>query len=82
MSSIALSIIGSRGVTVDIGPSALYEAPDGVAITYGLHDGPLTFTITAQEAEQIAAEIVEQLAVNRANPHAWPRRRRASPPTK
>jgi hypothetical protein len=74
MSTITLSILGSRGVTVDIGPSALYEAPDGIAISYRLYDGPLTFTITAEEAEQIAAAITEQLAANRANPDAWPRR--------
>jgi hypothetical protein len=69
-----LTILGSRGVTVGVGPSALCEAPDGVAITYGLYDGPLTFTITAQEAGQLAAAITTQLATNRANPDAWPRR--------
>lgn len=72
--SITLTILGSRGVTVDVGPSALYEAPDGIAITYRLYDGPLTFTITADEAEQLAAAITNQLAANRADPDSWPRR--------
>ena len=72
--TITLIVSGSRGITVDVSPSALYEAPDGIAITYGLHDGPLTFTITAQEASQLAAAISDQLAANRAAPEAWPRR--------
>jgi hypothetical protein len=38
-----------------------------------LYDGPLSFTITAHEAGQLAAAITTQLAANRANPDAWPR---------
>lgn len=37
--TITLTVLGSRSGTVEIGPSALYEAPGGIAITYGLHDG-------------------------------------------
>jgi hypothetical protein len=67
--TLTLTILGSRGVTVDIGPSALYEAPRGVAITYGLHARPLTFTVTAEEPEQLAAAITNQLAAtSRADP--------------
>lgn len=72
MTTITLTVLGSRGVTVDIGPSSLYEAADGVAISYALHDGPLTFTITGQEAQQLAAAITDQLAANNAHPEAWP----------
>jgi hypothetical protein len=69
--TLTLTILGSRGVIVEIGPSALYEAPGGVAITYGLRDGPLTFTITAEEAEQLAAAITNQLAASsRADPRS------------
>jgi hypothetical protein len=42
-------------------------------MAYGLYDGPLTFTITAHEAEQLAAAIT-QLAANRAEPDGRPRR--------
>ncbi len=42
--TIILSTIGSRGVTVMSVPSALPESTGGVAIEYGLHDGPLIFT--------------------------------------
>ncbi len=61
--TIVLSTIGSRGVAVDIGPAALPEAAGGVAIEYGLHDGPLVFTLTDQEAHQLQAMLAEQLAL-------------------
>ncbi len=57
-----LSICGSRGLTVDVGPSALWEAPGGLAVTYGLCDGPLTFMLTEQEVRQLDAMLAEQLA--------------------
>ncbi len=60
--TMILSICGSRGVTVAVGPSALWEAPGGVAVTYGLYDGPVTFTLTEQEARQLHAMLAEQLA--------------------
>ena len=60
--TITLSVIGSRGVAVTVGPSALPEAPDGVAVELTLYDGPLVLTLTRYEAEAIAAEIVRQLA--------------------
>ncbi|PZS11755.1 MAG: hypothetical protein DLM64_06170 [Solirubrobacterales bacterium] len=60
--TMILSICGSRGVTVDVGPSALSEAPGGLAVTYGLYDGPLTFMLTEQEARQLDAMLAEQLA--------------------
>lgn len=73
MTTITLTVLGSRGITVDVGPSCFEEAPDGVAISYALCDGPLTFTITADEAQQLATAITDQLAFNRAHPEAWPR---------
>ena len=46
--TIALSTIGSRGVTLTIGPSALREAPDGAALELTLHDGPLVLTLSTR----------------------------------
>ena len=60
--TIALTTIGSRGVTLTVGPSALREAPDGVAVELTLYDGPLVLTLTRDEAQAIAAELTEQLA--------------------
>jgi hypothetical protein len=60
--TIALTTIGNRGVTLTVGPSALPEAPSGVAVELTLYDGPLVLTLTRDEAEAIAAEIVRQLA--------------------
>jgi hypothetical protein len=57
-----LSVIGSRGVTVTVGPLALPEAPSGVAVELTLYDGPLVLTLTRDEDEAIATEIVLQLA--------------------
>jgi hypothetical protein len=74
--TITLSILGSRGVTVDVSPSALIEAADGIAITYGLYDGPLTFTISAEEDEQLAAATRDEraaLTVDQVSGHCAPR---------
>ncbi len=62
MSSIVLSVIGSRGVTVEVRPAALPEARGGVGVTYGLYDGPLTFTLTREEATQLHGMLGAQLA--------------------
>jgi hypothetical protein len=51
---------------VAVGPAALLEAAAGVAIEYDLHDGPLIFTLTQQEAAQLAAAIAEQPATKAA----------------
>jgi hypothetical protein len=59
--TITLSTIGSRNVTIDIDPSPFDEAPGGILISYRLHDGPLTFALTAPEARALIAEIIEQL---------------------
>ena len=60
--SITLSTIGSRNITIDIGPSPFQEAPGGILISYRLHDGsPLTFALTVPEARALIAEIIEQL---------------------
>ena len=60
--TITLSVIGSRGVTLTVGPSALQEAPSGVAVELTLYDGPLVLTLTRNEAQAIAADITAQLA--------------------
>jgi hypothetical protein len=59
--TITLSTIGSRSVTIDIGPSPFQEAPGGIVISYRLHDGPLTFALTVPETRALIAEIIEQL---------------------
>ena len=63
--TIALTTIGSRSVTLTVGPSALREAPDGVAIELTLHDGPLILTLNRHEAQTLVAELTEQLAETR-----------------
>jgi hypothetical protein len=65
---IALTTIGSRSVTVTVGPSALEEALDGVALELTLHDGPLVLTLTRDEAQALEAELTEQLAEPREAP--------------
>jgi hypothetical protein len=66
--TIALTTIGSRRVTLTIGPSALEEAPDGVALKLTLHDGPLVLTLTQDEAQTLNAELTEELAETREAP--------------
>ena len=66
--TIALTTIGSRSVTLTVGPSALEEAPDGVALKLTLHDGPLVLTLTRDEAQTLVAELTEQLAETREAP--------------
>jgi hypothetical protein len=53
-----LTTIGSQGVRVDVAPSALQEAgAGGVALTLALHDGPLTLTLTAAQARELASQL-------------------------
>jgi hypothetical protein len=66
--TIALTTIGSRGVTLTVGPSALEEALDGVALKLTVHDGPLVLTLTRDEAQALVAELTEQLAETREAP--------------
>jgi hypothetical protein len=66
--TIALTTFGSRGVTLTVGPSALGEAPDGVALKLTLHDGPVVLTLTHDEAQALNAELAEQLAESREAP--------------
>ena len=60
--TIALSTIGSRGVTLTIGPSALREAPDGVALELTLQDCPRLLALTREYASALATELTGQLA--------------------
>ena len=66
--TIALTTIGSISVTLTVGPSALEEAPDGVALKLTLHDGPLVLTLNRHEAQTLVAELTEQLAETRKAP--------------
>ena len=59
--TITLSTIGSANITIDIGPSPFEEASGGIVISYRLHDGPLTFTLTVPETRALIAELIEQL---------------------
>jgi hypothetical protein len=65
--SITLSTIGSANITIDGAPSPFEEPPGGVLISYGLHDGRLTFALTVHEARALIAEIIEQLTT----PSPW-----------
>jgi hypothetical protein len=56
--TIALSMIGSRSVTLTVSPSALEEAPDGLALELTR----LVLTLTPDEAWALAAALTEQLA--------------------
>jgi hypothetical protein len=58
--TITLSTIGSANIIIDIGPSPFEEAPGGIVISYGLYDGPITFTLTVREAGALIADIIEQ----------------------
>ena len=66
--TIALTTIGSRSVTLTVGPSVLEEALDGVALELTLHDGPLVLSLTRDEAQALEAELTEQLAETREAP--------------
>jgi hypothetical protein len=66
--TITLSTIGSRGITLTAGPSALKEARNGVALELTLHDGPPVFTLTRGEARALVTELTEQLAQAREVP--------------
>ena len=66
--TIALTTIGSLSLTLTIGPSALEEALDGVALKLTLHDAPLVLTLTRDEAQALEAELTEQLAETREAP--------------
>jgi len=59
--TITLSTIASANITIDIAPSPFEETPGGILISYTLHDGPLTFTLTVHEARALIAEIIDQL---------------------
>ncbi len=58
---IALTVIGSRGVTVDVAPAALPDAgPGGIALTIALRDGPLTLTLTRSEALRLVQLLLQK----------------------
>jgi hypothetical protein len=57
--TVILTTLSSQGVTVDVDPSPLSEAgPGAVTVTFGLRDGPLAVTFTAQEVRQFMSELV------------------------
>jgi hypothetical protein len=66
--TIALSTIGSRSITLTVGPSSLEEAPAGVALKLTLHDGSLILTLTRDEARALEAELTQQLSETREAP--------------
>ena len=49
---------------------ALPEATGGVTLRFGLYDGPLTFTLTPDEAHELLQQIRYQLAAG-ATPELW-----------
>jgi hypothetical protein len=57
--TVTLTTLSSNGVSVDVDPSPLPEAgPRGITLTVGLRDGPLALTFTAEQAQQLMAELV------------------------
>ncbi len=56
--TVTLTTIGSRNVTIDVGPAALPDAgPGGIAVEVGLYDRPLVLTLTRGEAIQLRSEL-------------------------
>jgi hypothetical protein len=66
--TIAFTTIGSRGVTLTVGPSVLEEALDGMALELTPHDGPLVLTLTRHEAQTPEAELTQEPAETREAP--------------
>jgi hypothetical protein len=62
--TIALSAVLSPGVTLDVRAAALPQAAGGIGLCFKLFDGPLTFTLTAQEAHELLEQIRQQLTTD------------------
>ena len=59
--SIALShTIGAD--TIQVRSAGLPTATGGIALCFALNDGPMTFTLTDEEARRVVAQIDRQLA--------------------
>jgi hypothetical protein len=59
--SIVLSAVISPDVTLSVEPAVLPEAQGGVALRFGLYDGPICFTLTVEEARWLSEQIADQL---------------------
>jgi len=61
--TVTLTTLSSRDVTVDVDPSPLAESgPGGITVTFGLQDGPLAVTFTANEVREFMSELVAVVA--------------------
>jgi hypothetical protein len=58
---LVLSAVISPDVTLDVVPAVLPEAPGGIALRFELYDGPICFTLTAEEAGWLSEQRARQL---------------------
>ena len=58
---IILSEVVSPNVTLDVGSAGLPTGKGGVALRFGLHDGPIAFTLTDHEARWLLTQIEGRL---------------------
>jgi hypothetical protein len=75
---IVLSAVISPDVTLDVVPAVLPEARGGIALRFELYDGPICFTLTAEEAGWLSEQIARQLTEG-ADPTGGAKRRGGQP---
>ena len=59
---IVLSEVISPNVTLEVKSAGLSSGAGGVALRFALHDGPIAFTLTDQEARELCRLIDRRLA--------------------
>ena len=59
---IVLSQVISPNVTLEVKSAGLPSGAGGVALRFALHDGPIAFTLTDQEARELCRLIDRRLA--------------------
>jgi hypothetical protein len=74
--SIVLFAVTSPDVTLDVVPAVLPEAPGGIALRFELYEGPICFTLTAEEPGWLSEQIARQLTegadpTGGARPQGW-----------
>ena len=59
---ISLSEVISPNATLEVTSAGVPAGAGGVALRFTLHDGPITFTLTDQEARELCRHIDRRLA--------------------
>ena len=59
---VVLSAVISPNVTLEVTGAGLPSGAGGVALRFTLHDGPLAFTLTDQQARELCRLIDRRLA--------------------